>query len=172
MIAERRANLWTLYAQGWYVLDPINLTLDKSGSAVMGGGISRQVKDRFPSAPAELGAWISRYCVANSSTGTRISGRALRSGEVVGRVVFLDRKRRLVYLATKYDWRAPASPSLIERGLSELAGLLRAHGEVSLVLPRLGAGLGGLDWAKDVLPLVERHLDRPGLSERILLVRP
>jgi O-acetyl-ADP-ribose deacetylase (regulator of RNase III) len=169
MRPESFADLWSLHAQGWYLVDPTNLTLNATGAAVMGAGISRAVAERYPQVPAELGRWISTY---TAGAAEPICGRALSVAEVKGHLVFLDRAHRIVYLPTKYDWRASADLALIDRALGEVSTLLRAHHELTLALPRIGAGLGGRDWADEILPLVRRHLETPEFAERVLLVRP
>jgi hypothetical protein len=167
MIATSPQDLWSLHRAGFYVCDPTNLTLDAAGRAVMGAGISRVVRERWPGAPERLGRWISTY----SAPGVK-PGQAARPDECTGRLVFLDRGARLVYLPTKYHWRERADLALIERGLGELAALLRAHPDLRVALPRLGSGLGGLDWEGEVRPLLTVALDHPDISPRVVLATP
>ena len=167
MIEQSVKDLWSLHAQGFYALDPTNLTLDAAGHAVMGAGISAVVRARWPEAPVRLGSWIAAYTSPGATPG-----RSLKAAECLGRLVFLDRAARLVYLPTKYYWRDGADLTLIKRGLAELAALLRAHSELRVALPRLGAGLGGLDWEGVVEPVVVAALDRPEFAGRVLLAAP
>jgi hypothetical protein len=167
VIEQSAEDLWALHTQGFYALDPTNLTLDAAGHAVMGAGISAVVRRRWPDAPARLGGWIAAY----TSPGAK-PGRALSAPECTGRLVFLDRTARLIYLPTKYNWRDKADLSLIRRSLSELASMLQAHPELRVALPRLGAGLGGLDWTTQVEPVLQAELDRPEFATRVVLAAP
>lgn len=167
MIATSPLDLWSLHQAGFYACDPTNLTLDAAGRAVMGAGISRVVRERWPGAPERLGRWISAY----SAPGVK-PGQAARPDECTGRLVFLDRTARLVYLPTKYNWRERADLALIKRGLGELAALLRAHPDLRVALPRLGSGLGGLTWEDEVCPLLMAALDHPDISPRVVLATP
>lgn len=58
---------------------------------------------------------------------------------------------------TKTLWRQGAKLDLIERGLKTLRGEARQKNKI-VVMPRIGSGLGGLDWEKQVRPLVKREL--------------
>jgi O-acetyl-ADP-ribose deacetylase (regulator of RNase III) len=63
----------------------------------------------------------------------------------------------VVNFPTKDDWRQPSRLEWIESGLESLRKLVLARGITSIALPKLGCGLGGLDW-RDVKPLIERYL--------------
>lgn len=50
-----------------------------------------------------------------------------------------------------------ACPNAIEISLSQVYGVAKIY-QQDVYIPKIGAGLGGLDWEKDVLPIIE-HLD-------------
>lgn len=167
LFASTPEDLWALHDLGWYVVDPTNLTLDAKGRNVMGAGISRQVAERYPETPDLYGQAIVRKI----APGRQIApGRALGPIDCVGRVVMVDHDHRIVFLPTKYHWRRPSVISLLDRGLQELAGIMREHREMRVAMPRIGAGLGGLDWPRQVLPLIEGHLGE--FADRVTLVDP
>lgn len=58
-------------------------------------------------------------------------------------------------IGTQISWGVKAEISAIEIGLSSMLELAKTYGVTKIGLPRLGAGLGGLDW-KDVKPVVKR----------------
>ncbi len=79
---------------------------------------------------------------------------ACRRGEVQpGRMfVFetgrLTDPRYIINFPTKRHWRGKSRLEDIEAGLRSLVEEIRARGIRSIALPRLGCGLGGLDWAE------------------------
>ena len=51
-------------------------------------------------------------------------------------------------LGTQKSWRSRAEPPAIRRTVAEMLRLAEARGLAEIALPRIGAGLGGLDWAE------------------------
>jgi hypothetical protein len=64
-----------------------------------------------------------------------------------------DERDKIILFPTKEDWRNPSKICWIENGLKSL---LKAITTESIALPKLGCGLGGLDW-KQVKPLLEKY---------------
>jgi len=63
----------------------------------------------------------------------------------------------IIYIATQPDiYRA--SVSFLNRGLRKLARYSVKQRVESISLPRIGAGLGKLDWEEEVKPLLLKHL--------------
>ena len=118
---------------------------------VMGKGVALEFKRRWPD---NFRAYRKRC-----------DGGSLRPGKVF---VFEqadlfggDGRRYLVNFPTKDHWRDPSRIEWIEAGLDDFASRARELAMKSIVMPPLGCGNGGLDWAK-VRPLIERKLE--GLS--------
>ena len=111
---------------------------------VMGRGIARQFKKRFPDN-------FKAYEVA------------CRQGEIEpGRMfVFetgqLTNPRFVINFPTKRHWRGKTRIEDVETGLEALVEEIRIRGIRSVAVPPLGCGLGGLDWA-EVRPRIERAL--------------
>lgn len=64
-------------------------------------------------------------------------------------------KTRWIYnFPTKEHWSRPSYLDYIKAGLEDLVRLIQTDNIKSIAIPRLGCGLGGLDW-KDVKPLIE-----------------
>lgn len=70
------------------------------------------------------------------------------------------RPRFVVNFPVKHHWRDPITLETIQAGLVDLSRILTEKGIVTLAMPPIGCGPGGLDW-RDVRPLLERHLDQP-----------
>jgi O-acetyl-ADP-ribose deacetylase (regulator of RNase III) len=51
-----------------------------------------------------------------------------------------------------------ASPTYLNRGIKELAKYCQHHTLASVALPKIGAGLGKLDWKQQVKPVLLAHL--------------
>ena len=98
---------------------------------VMGRGLAAQFKKAYPDMFASYRA-------------------AAKAGEVSPGVLHVyeldDARGFVVNLPTKRHWRAKARLEDVDAGLAALATWARARGVASLAVPRLGCGLGGLDW--------------------------
>lgn len=106
----------------------------------MGKGLAKEAADRFDWLPFFLADHIRRHG----------SEPAAFSPD------------RIVCFPTKYEWALPASLSLIEANAEILKRIWSPRPTFpeaggTLYLPRLGCGLGGLDWT-DVKPVLEKHL--------------
>jgi O-acetyl-ADP-ribose deacetylase (regulator of RNase III) len=64
----------------------------------------------------------------------------------------------IIYIATQPDMYH-ASVSFLNRGLRKLARYCVKQQIESISLPKIGAGLGKLDWEEEVKPLLLKHLD-------------
>lgn len=121
------------------VVNPVNCV------GVMGAGLARQFRDRYPS-------MFSHY------------RDACRRGILIpGRLHIYDRETfnppfYIINSPTKKDWRDPSKLEYIESGLIALVGVLRSMGINSVSVPKLGCGLGGLNWV-DVNSLIKKYLN-------------
>lgn len=64
----------------------------------------------------------------------------------------------VIYIATQPDLYQATLPFL-NRGLRKLARYCVKNRIESVSLPRIGAGLGKLDWETETKPLIMKHLD-------------
>lgn len=64
----------------------------------------------------------------------------------------------VIYIATQPDLYQATLPFL-NRGLRKLARYCVKNKIESVSLPRIGAGLGKLDWETETKPLIMKHLD-------------
>lgn len=75
----------------------------------------------------------------------------------------------IINFPTKRDWREPSRYEDIEAGLDDLRAYLEGVGPVTVALPALGCGHGGLDWDR-VSAMIRHKLD--GLDAHILVFAP
>lgn len=80
-----------------------------------------------------------------------------------------SKKLEIINFPTKDHWRNPSEYEYIESGLKWLAVYLEKKQNVTVTLPALGCGHGGLDWDK-VKGLIQRYLGH--ISNRILVFEP
>ena len=59
---------------------------------------------------------------------------------------------------TKEDWRGKSKIEYLEKGLRKFKDTYDEKGIESISFPMLGCGHGGLDWEREVQPLMEKYL--------------
>lgn len=103
---------------------------------VMGAGVAKDAKFRFPELPFKLGNWVLEY----------------------GNRAFICKEEKIITLPTKLDWRKKSIPELIERSLGQVVAIVNKFKVESVALSRPGCGNGGLDW-RQIRPMCLRLLD-------------
>lgn len=134
---EVNGNIWDYHKLGRWIIITTNGDTRKDGACVMGRGVAKDAKDKFPKLPFELGAKL-----------------------VGGNNVYVFDTYKIITLPVKHHWRDSADLQLIERSLKQLvkwADTPRKHGR--FYLTRLGCGNGKRDWLTEVKPLCEKYLD-------------
>lgn len=128
---ETNKSLWHPDFDDFWRAIPTNCQVDSRNHLIMGKGLAKQAAERYPRLAQYLGmeAMNGRY------------------------FVFVE-PEKLIAFPTKYHWREPSSLKLIEEGLQALVSIIQTD---KIVSPRLGCGLGGLDWDSDVKPLVLKY---------------
>ena len=128
-------NVWDYHAD--CVCIPTNGTVNRRGECVMGRGVARQAKERYPG----LAKWIGDIIHSH--------------GNVLHLLGELEHGRDLLCtFPVKHEWFHTASPSLIRKSAGELKVLAEKWTDKVFVLPRPGCGNGGLFW-ETVRPLLE-----------------
>ena len=112
---------------------------------VMGGGIARQFKEKFPD-------MFVKY------------ERACRNGEVklgkmhVVKVDAPEGEKYVINFPTLEHWSHQSKLEDIEKGLQDLVRVVKEKNIRSIAIPPLGCGIGGLKW-DDVRPLIEKAFE-------------
>lgn len=132
--------MWAAYDDADLFLITTNSTLKKNGALVMGRGIVRQARDRFPGLDVTLGGEISRRCGDLGKYGLLVSPRWPVA--------------KLGAFQVKTDYRRPASLSLIRQSALALLAWCKEHPGTAVHLNFPGIGNGGLARAQ-VLPLLK-----------------
>ena len=115
--------------------NPVNLW------GVMGKGLAAEFKRRYP-AMAQEWAWFCRYPPPRMGTLH----------------LHTDTTPWVLNIPTKNHWKDPSRVEYIDAALNRLTAVYQDWGIKSLALPKLGCGEGGLDWEREVRPVVEAWL--------------
>jgi len=124
---------------------------------VMGKGIALQFRQAYPD--------NYKFYRAACERG------AVRPGEMLvydrGQLIY---PRYIINFPTKRHWKEKSRMEYIDAGLAALVRQVKTRGIQSIAIPPLGAGSGGLDWAK-VKPKIEKAF--ASLRDvRVLLYEP
>jgi O-acetyl-ADP-ribose deacetylase (regulator of RNase III) len=132
-------DFWEVYKEYDAIVCPTNGVVKKNGELVMGGGLAKQFKDRFPYIPLVWGQKVQEH----------------------GNHVYIYKQDDLPDLfsfPSKQHWREMSNIRLIERSAYELTEWVNKVEYESVLVPKIGCGLGGLTWG-EVKPVLERYLD-------------
>lgn len=118
-------------------VNPINTVGD------MGAGLAALYARRYPSMNAEYKA----LCLPSAGDDRLTVGKVFvwKTGGVSPSAI--------INLPTKDDWRDPSELQYVESGIAALVVAMDKYHLVSVVIPALGCGLGGLEW-DDVYPII------------------
>lgn len=119
---------------------------------VMGAGVAREFKQRYPAMFAEYAKRCRRQEVKPGCPFVWTSGGTT-----------------IINFPTKNHWRRPSQYDYIENGLVWLSAYLSQNPDASIAVPPLGCGNGGLHWPT-VLTMITDTLD--GLDNEILVFQP
>lgn len=137
---EIKANFWDVYKSYNAIVCPTNGVVKKNGELVMGGGLAKQFKQRFPYIAFSWGQMVKES----------------------GNHVYLHEHREdlpdLISYPSKKHWADVSDLFLIRRSADELLSLTNQKDYDNILVPRVGCGLGGLTW--DVVkPVMISRLD-------------
>lgn len=133
---EIYGDIWEYHAKGHPITITTNGYVNSRGQCVMGRGIAKQAKIKFPELP---------YDIANH----------LRK---LGNTVGYYPNYNLFSFPTKHVWYRPSDPALIVRSTKQLVNLADIMDLSRVYMVRPGCSNGRLEW-KDVKPLIEPWLD-------------
>ena len=136
---EITGNIFDYLIKGNMVIVPTNATTGSLGNAIMGKGLALAFAKRFPDLPALL--------------GDKLMYNRLQVYTFEFDGVFI------AAFPTKYHYKENSDIRLIEQSARELVKIADEAPCNGIYLPRVGCGLGMLDWEKDVKPILENHFD-------------
>jgi O-acetyl-ADP-ribose deacetylase (regulator of RNase III) len=158
MITEIMGNILTQPAD--ILVNPVNCV------GVMGGGLALEFKNMFP-------GYFKLYKITCQK-------RAINLGTTIDHGCFLhpiiNSSVCIISFPTKYHYSEPSTLASIYSGMGSLATTIQHSTSyrptnqppITLAIPRLGCGLGGLKW-KDVKPIIVEALE-PLQHLNVLLV--
>lgn len=132
-------NIWKYHGTG-YIIIPTNGLVKNNGECVMGAGLAKQAKIKYPTLPKELGHQIKN------------SGNHVYHWDLYGLITF----------PVKHNWFDSADMTLIEQSSVELAQYYEDGFELGaqlpkIYMPKVGCGNGNLKW-EDVQTIIMAHL--------------
>ena len=114
---------------------------------VMGAGIAKQYKQRYPEMFDEYKLACKNFELSNG-------------GDIwIWDYVDMFKQRKILCFATKVMWQYPSKIEWIERGLQNFVKNYKKWNITSIAWPKLGCTNGKLDWETQVKPLMIKYLD-------------
>lgn len=134
---EVKGNIWDFWSPSTPICIPTNKVVKDNGDLVMGAGLALEATKRM------LG------------TTARDFGDACLQSD--GKVcLFSNDNMPIVAFPTKNHFKDKSSIEILEKSLGELWYLVTHLKFDKWYLPRIGCGLGGLSWEKEVKPWLEK----------------
>lgn len=136
------------YIDGKFFASPAQALVNTVNTVgVMGKGVAKVFKDIYP----DMFKIYQRMC---------------ESGELqIGRLqLYKSSNKWILNFPTKKDWRHPSKVEYVEAGLKTFVDSYVEMGINSIAFPALGCGNGGLDFEKQVRPLMEKYLSSLPIS--------
>lgn len=146
----RLGNMWTAYTTADLFLVSTNSTIRQDGALVMGRGIARQAKERFPGLDAALGRQVQALCGNQGIYGLLVSPRWPAA--------------KLGAFQVKRHYSQPARLELIRRSTAALCTWCADHPDTSVHLNYPGIGNGRLH-REAVLPIIAQLPDQVTIWE-------
>jgi len=143
-------DIWSVYEQADLFLVTTNATLKGNGALVMGRGLARQARDRFPGIDLAFGQAIAARCGHLGRYHLLVSPHWPRA--------------KLGAFQVKQDYRHQADLRLIREGVAALSGWCTAHPEAQVALNFPGIGHGHLSRSA-VLPIIAQLPDQVTIWE-------
>lgn len=127
------------------LVNPVNCV------GVMGKGLALEFKNRYP----------TMFHTYKKACDTK----ELRPGQPM---LVYGPDKSVILFPTKYHWREKSKVIYIKDGLEAVSCCYKSFGIESIAFPKLGCGLGGLDW-KEVKPLMEQYLSKLDIDVEIYI---
>jgi hypothetical protein len=132
--------MWSVYDEAGLFVITTNSVIKNNKALVMGAGIAKQTRDRFPGIDKAIGQRILQICKAGGIYGLIVSDR-WPAGKIAA-------------FQTKTNYSDPASLSLIKQSTEMLAEWCRNNPNQQVHINFPGIGNGGLH-RTTVLPIIQ-----------------
>lgn len=153
LIEEIHGNIFDIDAD--VIVNPVNTV------GVMGGGLALQFKNRFP----KMFEHYKAKCKDGSLKIGSIDWFCKEVNQNTGN------EKYIVNLPTKEHWKDPSKIEYIEKGIDALIELLLKDEYIKTVaIPKLGCGLGGLDWNDVKKIIIKKFEDVEEFDERDIAI--
>lgn len=121
---------------------PVNGVVKHDGNLVMGAGLALEAVRVFPELPSVLGKMVLEQ----------------------GNRTFYLKDLNIFSFPTKEHFKDKSSLNLIRKSAEETLEIMNAYDIGTVCVPKLGCGLGGLDWEREVRPVIKEIL-----TDRVIL---
>lgn len=125
----------------------------------MGAGLAKQFADKFPDMYAD---YVEICALGLFDIGD------LHTYQIADNCPF-PHPSYIINLPTKKHWKNPSKLEFIDAGLLKLDEMCSILGISRVALPKLGCGLGGLEW-EEVYSLIRRRLSDSDTEYIICLI--
>ena len=133
---KKNENIFDSDAQ--VIVNPVNTV------GVMGKGLALDFKNRYPKMFTEYKKACQYHLID------------------IGKLYYYPGskcdERDIIFFPTKKHWKSKSTIDYIEKGLQNFVETYKDVGIHSVAFPRIGCGLGGLDWEGTVKPLMIKYL--------------
>lgn len=147
---ELKSNYWDVAEKYDVLVCTTNSVLKSNGELVMGAGIAKDFKDRYPDLPRFFGGQMCK------NTSKLINGWPFYG---IMSVFDIIDKQTLIALQTKYHYKDKSPLDLIVRSCEMLKEYCDKYYINKVLMTRPGCGNGGLKW-EDVKPAINFLDDR------------
>lgn len=125
MLSYKRGDMWSRYGDVDLFVIAVNSTVTAAGRLVMGAGIAKEARDRFPGLDGRLGNQITNL-------------------SFFGFMIDKSPDSRLGLLQTKYHFHTPTKPTLLRQSIAKLKLHLLDNPGLSVAMNMPGTGNGKL----------------------------
>ena len=129
-LTVKKGDIFSSKAQ--FLVNPVNCV------GAMGAGLAKEFKFKFP----KMFTSYKKAC----------ENRALTPGKL--QIVKIQEGKFVLNFPTKNHWKDKSRLEYIEKGLDNLVSNYKEKKIQSIAFPKIGCGLGGLNWEKEVKPLL------------------
>jgi len=124
-------------------VNPINTV------GVMGAGLAKQFADRFPG----MLEFYQQFCAAGLIEIGKLYAFRITEG------CPFEHPKYIILFPTKKHWKNPSKYEYLATGFEILEEKCQKLGISRVAMPKLGCGLGGLDWEKVFKMIREKFAD-------------